>query len=327
MFGGLWAGDHNELTARWRRPLLESMQPKRVRFTVDENDAGKRLDQVLAAHVPELSRTKARVLLGIGGVYVDRARVKVAGRTMKVGQTVEAVLGGAFARAVSASKKGSAGPGGDDVRIVAEDADFVVVEKPSGLLTAPTPESDQNNLFHRLLLMLKARGDRNPELFVVHRLDMETSGLLVFAKSAHGNRFLSERFRMHDIRREYLGVVLGAVPEGLSVVDSPVGGKRAVTRVEMVERFGKEAALLRFQLETGRTHQIRLHMAGTSHPVLGDRAYGQKSSFDPPRMALHAAVLGFVHPRTHEMCVFESPWPADLEAWMAELRTEAARAQ
>lgn len=293
------------------------MQPKRVRFIVDESDAGKRLDQVLAAHVPELSRTKARVLLGIGGVFVDRARVKVASRAMKAGQTVEAVLGGAFFRASSPKRESAEN---EPLHIVAEDDDFIVVEKPSGLLTAPTPESDQNNLLEQLLALQKRRGHLKPEMYVVHRLDMETSGLLVFGKTGHGNRFLSERFRVHDVRREYLGVVSGNLPEGLSQIDAPVQGKRALTKVSEIERFGSEAAWLRFQLETGRTHQIRLHLSGVGHPVLGDRAYGKKTAFDPPRMALHAAVLGFAHPRSGELLVFESAWPLDLEAWLAALR-------
>ncbi len=301
------------------------MQPKRVRFTVDEKDAGKRLDQVLAARVPELSRTKARVLLGIGGVFVDRARVKVAGRAMKAGQQVEAVLGGAFVRAATKTGAGEGDHEKEALRIIAEEEDFIIVEKPSGLLTAPTPESDQNNLLEQLVLLQKKRGHPKPSIFVVHRLDMETSGLLVFAKSDRGNRYLSERFRTHDIRREYLGVVQGSVPEGLSQIEAPVQGKRALTKISVLERFGKEATWLRFQLETGRTHQIRLHMAGVGHPVLGDRAHGQKTSFDPPRMALHATLLGFAHPRSAEFCVYESAWPSDLELWLNELRAGASK--
>lgn len=301
------------------------MQPKRVRFTVDEKDAGKRLDQVLAAHVPGLSRTKARVLLGIGGVFVDRARVKVAGRAMKAGQQVEAVLGGAFVRAATPKRAGEGDHENEALRVIAEEEDFIIVEKPSGLLTAPTPESDQNNLLEQLVLLRKKRGDKNPSIFVVHRLDMETSGLLVFAKSDQGNRYLSERFRTHDIRREYLGVVQGSVAEDLSQIEAPVQGKRALTRISVLERFGKEATWLRFQLETGRTHQIRLHMAGVGHPVLGDRAHGQKTSFDPPRMALHATLLGFAHPRSAEFCGYESAWPLDLELWLNELRAGASK--
>ena len=280
---------------------------------------------MLAARVPALSRRRARVLLDLGGVFVDGARTKMAGRLMKPGQSVVAHLGGALERATKEV--------GQDARardeqalpphtIVHEDEDLIVVEKPAGLLTAPTPESDRNNLAG---LLARTEGGRRP-IFVVHRIDLDTSGLLVFAKTDAANRALSEMFRTHALERAYLAVAAGAVPDPLNVIAHPVGGRRAVTHLAIVERFGAHATLVRAQLETGRTHQIRLHLRAEGHPVLGDRMYGQPSPHDPPRLALHATRLAFAHPRTGAPLAFDSPWPGDLTPWLERLRIAAGAA-
>src|SRR5262245_15863830 len=288
----------------------------RVAFVVGDGDVGRRLDQVLAARVAGLSRRQARVLLDIGGVFVDGRRVKVASRPMHAGEEVVAVMGGALARATK--KTGRAARSADEQHlpsftVVFEDDDIVVVDKPAGLLTAPTPESDRNNLAD----LLKRRPGATPE-FVVHRIDLETSGLVVFAKTADANRELSNRFRDHDLERAYLAVVAGAFPADVKVIDRPVGGRRAVTHVEVRERFDERATFVACRLETGRTHQIRLHMAEVGTPVIGDARYGRPFSPAPPRMALHATGLGFVHPRTGAPLSFESTWPHDLEVWLRE---------
>jgi 23S rRNA pseudouridine1911/1915/1917 synthase len=195
---------------------------------------------------------------------------------------------------------------------VHEDDDVIVVNKPAGLLTAPTPESDRNNLASLL--------GRGGPVFVVHRIDLETSGLLVFARTDAANRALSELFRRHDLTREYLAVVAGKVPGTLRKIDRPLGGKRAVTHLEVRERLGERATLVTARLETGRTHQIRLHLEAEGHPVLGDPTSRLRFSPAPPRMALHAARLAFVHPTTGAPLNFESPWPPDLAPWLASLR-------
>lgn len=291
--------------------------PNRVAFTVGDGDAGRRLDQVLAARVAGLSRRQARVLLDIGGVFVDGRRVKVAGRPMHAGEQVVAVIGGALARATK--KTGRAARTADERQlppfaVVFEDDDVVVVDKPAGLLTAPTPESDRNNLAD----LLARRSQPPGPILVVHRIDLDTSGLVVFAKTEDANRELSRRFRDHDLERSYLAVVAGAFPADLKTIDRPVGGRRAVTHVEVRERFGDRATLLACRLETGRTHQIRLHMAEVGTPVIGDARYGRPFSPAPPRMLLHATRLGFVHPRTAAPLSFESPWPQDLRGWLTE---------
>jgi 23S rRNA pseudouridine1911/1915/1917 synthase len=299
--------------------------PERASFIVGEEDAGRRLDQVLAARVPGLSRRQARVLLDIGGVFVDGRRVKVAGRPARAGEEIVAHLGGALARATG--RPGREARAQDERKlppyaVVFEDEDVVVVDKPAGLLAAPTPESDRNNLAS----LLERRVSEGPRILVVHRIDLETSGLMVFAKSPHANRVLSERFRTHDLERAYLAAVTGAFPEGLSRIATPVGGRPAVTHVAVRERFGARATLLGCRLETGRTHQIRLHVLSAGHPVIGDDRYGTPfREAPPPRMALHATTLGFAHPRTGVPMAFQSPWPPDLAAWTELLRSEPWR--
>jgi 23S rRNA pseudouridine1911/1915/1917 synthase len=302
------------------------MASRKVQFRAEEQDAGKRLDQVLAARIPELSRRKARVLLDIGGVFVDRARVKVAGRKVRAGQLIEAHLGGALERA---TKSVGGVARAEDARalpaysVVFEDDDIVVIDKPAGLLTAPTPESDRNNLADLL------RRDRpRPEIFVVHRIDLGTSGLLVFARTALANQQLSALFRDHDVVREYIAVVQGAMKQDTDItVRVPVKGRPALTHLAVAERLGDAATVLRARLETGRTHQIRIHCSHLGHPVFGDLQYGRRTGHDPPRMALHAATLGFVHPRTGEALSFASPMPEDLTAWLATWRPRWISAQ
>jgi 23S rRNA pseudouridine1911/1915/1917 synthase len=297
--------------------------PTRFSFEVTKADSGRRLDQVLADRVPDLSRRKARVLLDIGGVFVNGLRVKVAGKKVFTAQRIEAVLGGALERATATT--GRAARAKDDAtlpeyRVVLEDPDIVVVDKPPGLLTAPTPESDRGNL-------AKLLAERYGSIFVVHRIDLETSGLLVFARTDEANIALSARFRDHDLTREYLAVVEGAFRDSIHVVEHPINGKRAVTHFKIEERFGVAATAVRATLQTGRTHQIRIHCRVRGFPVLGDRLHGKPPAIPippPPRMALHATKLAIVHPRTGEQLSFECPWPKDLSDWMAELRTAVA---
>lgn len=297
-----------------------SASAERIRFDVSAEDAGLRLDQVLARRVDGLSRRKARLAIELGGVFVDRARVKVLGRKVWPGQAIEVHLGGAVERATPAL--GRAARARDEAalpefEIVHEDDSIVVVDKPSGLLTAPTPESDRNNLADLL-----GRRDGSEPVWVVHRLDMETSGLLVFAKTPDANRALAERFRTHDLDREYLAIVDGALeaePGGSPrCIDAEIAGKPARTDVWPMHSVGG-VTLVRARLHTGRTHQVRIHLAGIGHPVSGDRRYGDAGGPRPPRLALHATRLGFAHPSTGEAVRFERPWPRDLATWIASL--------
>jgi len=246
-------------------------------------------------------------VIDLGGVYVDRARVKVAGRTLRAGQQVEVVMGGVLERVAEAKPP-------PVFEIVHADDAIVIVDKPAGLVTAPTPESDRGDL---LDLVSRQFG----EVYLVHRIDLPTSGLLVFARTRDANKALGELFKTHDVEREYRAVVIGEL--SAQTIDRPIEGKRAVTHCTPLETL-RGATLVSAVLETGRTHQIRLHLAGLGHPVAGDRAHGGETSrtFLPraPRLALHAQVLGFVHPVTGEKVRWERPVPEELASWIARLR-------
>ncbi len=273
------------------------------RFTVAADDAGLRLDQVIPKHVPGLSRRKARAVIDLGGVFVDRTRVKVASKFVKPGQVIEVNVGGALT-AVEPPPAPT---------IVFADEHVIIADKPAGLVTAPTPESDRGDLLDQL-----AR--QYGEVYLVHRIDLPTSGLLVFARTREANKRLGDAFKVHDIEREYRAVAIGEVAD--HTIDRPVDGKRAVTHIRVIEAL-EGATLVAARLETGRTHQIRLHLAGEGTPLAGDREHGGERSrtFVPraPRLALHAARLGFVHPATGERVLFESAMPAELAAWISRL--------
>ncbi|MBT8495628.1 MAG: RluA family pseudouridine synthase [Deltaproteobacteria bacterium] len=294
---------------------MSGITARRHRFQVPAELDGERLDRVVAGQIDELSRRRARVVIDLGGVFVDGKRVKVASRPMRTGQQVEVVVGGALERATK--KVGSAARRRDDRRlpdhrIVFQDEHLAVVFKPAGLLTAPTPESDRGNLADLL-------GRELGSVFVVHRLDLPTSGILVFARTNQCNQALGELFRVHDVDRRYRVVVEGYWPAELVRIDVPVAGKEAVTEIEVIERIGDRATVLQATLHTGRTHQIRVHVSGSGHPVAGDRRYGGKT-LRPPQMALHATRLGFRHPVTGESLCFDEPIPVDLDRWLSDLR-------
>lgn len=279
-----------------------------TKFEVAPDEAGLRLDQVVPRHVAGLSRRQARAVIDIGGVFVDRARVKVAGRPVRPGQVIEVNIGGALDRAPPPVPE-----------IVFVDDHVIVADKPAGLVTAPTPESDRGDLLDQLTR-------RHGEVYLVHRLDLPTSGLLVFARTRDANKRLGDAFVRHDVDREYRAVAIGDVAP--QTLDRPIQGKRAVTHVGAIERLAG-ATLVSARLETGRSHQIRLHLAGIGHPVAGDSQHGGDAArtFVPraPRLALHAAVLGFTHPATGERVRFERAVPADLAAWIERLRPATDR--
>lgn len=277
----------------------------KTKFEVAAEDAGLRLDQVIPKHVAGLSRRKARAVIDLGGVFVDKTRVKVAGRIVKPGQSIEVNVGGAIER----KDETPLAP-----KLVHVDDHIIIVDKPAGLVTAPTPESNRGDLLDQLQRQYG-------EVFLVHRLDLPTSGLLVFARTRDANKQLGDLFKVHDVDREYRAVTVGHVDA--QTIDREIEKRRAVTHVEPVEKF-PNATLARVRLETGRTHQIRIHLAGIGRPVCGDRTHGGEVERAflprPPRLALHAMVLGFVHPATGDRVRWESPLPDDLAAWVSRLR-------
>lgn len=227
------------------------------------------------------------------------------------------------------------GPG---FRVVHEDPEIVVVDKTPGLLSSPAPGRRDDSLAELIAESLRARGIKKPQLFVVHRLDQHTSGLLVFARTPRAMEWLVAQFESREAGRTYTALVQGRVerdratiqswlvedPKTLSVHTTALrgAGKRALTHFAVQERF-PDATLVRVSLETGRKHQIRVHFAEIGHPVLGDRRYGEPSEL-LSRVALHAERLTFRHPRTLEKVTFEAPWPEDLAKLVQRLRRAGA---
>ena len=215
--------------------------------------------------------------------------------------------------------------------VLYEDGDVLIVDKPAGLLTVPTEAREKDTLWSRALHYLQHRYGGRPHAGIVHRLDKDTSGALVFARNRAAHHALQDRFRTHAIDREYVALVEGApkdsgtfdadlVREGglrRTVARAGQEGRRAVTRYRTVERF-PDAALVSVRPETGRTHQIRVHFSAAGHPVLGDRVYGNAKL--APRQMLHARRLGFPHPVTGDVVSAESPVPEDFEKVLAALR-------
>lgn len=280
-------------------------------FDVPAEAEGLRLDQCLARYVEPLSRSSARVALDLGAVFVDERRVKVASRKVFTGQHIVVHLGGAFERAHK--QVGRAARERDEAqlppfRVLFEDEHLVVVDKPAGLLSAPTPEGDSGNLAR----LLSRRGS---EVFVVHRLDLQTSGVLVYAKTQAANHALSEMFRLHDLTRRYDVFAAGTCSDEVFSVRQSLSGKPAVTHFRRLAQHA-EFCYLEATLETGRTHQIRRHLLSRGLPVLADAEYTRREPWHPQRLALHAKHLAFVHPATGASLAFDVELPDDLAAWL-----------
>ena len=230
--------------------------------------------------------------------------------------------------------------------VLHEDADCIVVDKPAGLLTLPTSDREKDTLLSRVSAYLQHRYRKRPYVGVVHRLDKETSGALVFARSREALRALQELFKHHAIEREYVALVEGTPPEA-GTLDADLvrdrGDRRrgvarpgerglsAVTSYRTLERL-PGASLVSVRLETGRTHQIRVHFAAAGHPVLGDAVYGApvrrsaEREDGTPRQMLHARTLGFAHPRTGQTVRCQAPLPADFAEVLATLKRRKTKA-
>lgn len=226
------------------------------------------------------------------------------------------------------------------LKILHEDPHVLIVDKPAGLLTQPTPDNESDTLVSRATRYLKIRHGSRSFVGVVHRLDKNTSGALALARSPESIRAFQKLFREHDIERQYLAVVEGNPRRETGTIDKALitdrgdlrrgvarfegEGRRAVTHFRVVERFGPVASLVACWLETGRTHQIRIHLAEMGHPVVGEAVYRPrtqppcKAKF--PRQALHAQTLGFKHPILGQDVRVEAPLPADMDALIVDLR-------
>jgi len=298
-----------------------------VKQRVPDTAAGERLDRFLAS-LPEVgSRGVAKGLLEAGGVLVDGLRQEKSHR-LAGGEQVE------FAPPDRATTELAPEPMG--LRIAYEDEYLVVVDKPAGLVVHPAPGHATGTLVHGLLAHDVAGGETERP-GIVHRLDRETSGLMVVARSEEAHRRLQALVRNRALERRYLALVVGRPRSRSGRIEAPIGRDRrdpfrrsldtaspreAVTQFELLELFPRHA-LLDVKLETGRTHQIRVHLAAIDLPVAGDAVYGRPRELGLERQFLHAARLAFVHPFTDEPVEAESPLPPDLASALERARTDS----
>ena len=289
---------------------------------VPDAAAGERLDRFLA-RLPEIgSRTAAERLLAAGDVRVDGA-ARAKSHRLSGGEELEFEPPPADDALVAEEVP---------LRIVREDEHLLVVDKPQGVVVHPAPGHLRGTLVHGLLGRLAGGDAERPG--IVHRLDRDTSGLMVIARSEEAHKRLLSLVRRRELERHYLALVVGRPRSRRGRIEAPIGRDRrnpfrhsldtdaprdAVTHFELVELFPRHA-LLDVRLETGRTHQIRVHLAAIDLPLAGDPVYGRPQELGLERQFLHAARLAFEHPFTGERVETESPLPPDLEAALARAR-------
>ena len=337
---------------------------------VDESAAGGRLDKWLSDQIPEITRTRIKALLDEGALTRDGDVFSTASWKLREGERYR----------LTPPPLTEPEPLAEDIplEVIYEDADLIIVNKPAGLVVHPAPGAWSGTLVNALIhhcgdSLSGIGGARRPG--IVHRIDKETSGLLVVAKHDAAHQGLSAAFSAHDIDRVYEAIAVGAPRPGVGSIDAALarnvrdrtkmavtelldeddddetprkrGARHAVTHYKVIETFGRTraklkgdalASLIECTLETGRTHQIRVHLAHIGCPLIGDQVYGRGpglSGLKPgepetdhaidtirnfKRQALHARVLGFAHPVTGESLRFEAPAPADFQTLLAALR-------
>jgi 23S rRNA pseudouridine1911/1915/1917 synthase len=321
---------------RTKKPDVQPTD-ERVTTTIAVSDAliGERLDRALALLFPDLSRTRAQAAIKAGVVRVNGRPVRVS-HLLEDGQQIE-VDAGAITTISTPGVSGAPLPQAEEIplRVVFEDEHLLVVDKPAGLVVHPAPGHSTGTLVNALLAHLPGltAGSDASRRGIVHRLDKDTSGLIVIAKDAPTHAALAHQMKEHSTVKRYLALVEGRMPAPEGVIDAPIGrdsrhrqrmtlvsevngGREARTRFKVIwEARGR--SLVEMQLETGRTHQIRVHLASVGHPVVGDAVYGRAQLPLPPRQFLHASHLEFVHPATGEWLLFDAPLPADLTNFLA----------
>lgn len=290
--------------------------------------AEDRLD-VFVAEAAEATRSRAGALIREGQIAVDGAVQTKAGFKLRPGMCVCICIPEAAPSRVEAEDI--------DLNILYQDADVAVVFKPSGMVVHPAAGNESGTLVNALLKHLDNLSGIGGEIRpgIVHRIDKDTSGLLLVAKNDRAHVSLSEQIKAHTVHRAYRAILIGGMKQDEGTVDAPIGrhptdrkkmaivpnGREACTHWTVLERL-RGATLIEARLTTGRTHQIRVHMASTGHPVLGDPVYGPKKSPYPVSggQLLHAYRIGFVHPSTGEEMLFEAPPEPRFQHWLEKLR-------
>ena len=297
-------------------------------FEIQE-DQQMRLDKYLAEQFPEQTRSYLQKLIKEGSVLVNGKAVKTGFQLSK---------GDEVSVSIPEPKELDVEPQQMDLDIVYEDDDVILVNKPKGMVVHPAPGHTTDTLVNGLLYHCKdnlsgINGVARPG--IVHRIDRDTTGILIVCKNDMSHNSIAAQLKEHSINRRYRALVHGNLKEDTGTIEGPIGrhpidrkkmsineknGKPAVTHYTVLERFGNYT-LIECKLETGRTHQIRVHMTSIGHPLVGDEVYGPaKCPFKLQGQCLHAMVLGFVHPRTGEYMEFSADLPAYFEDLLRKLR-------
>lgn len=307
-------------------------------FTAAE--AGSRLDKALGQLLPHYSRTRLQQLIKEGYVQHNGKIIRDAARKVKTGDVYEITEPAVIPATITAENI--------ELDIMFEDKDILVINKPAGLVVHPAAGHKGGTLVNALLAhcgdsLSGIGGVARPG--IVHRLDKDTSGLMLVAKNDIAHRHLAAQFAAHSINRKYLAFVWGVPSKKTGRIEGAIGrnpsrdksarkkmvvrklgGKEAVTHYTVQKRFGDIASLIECKLETGRTHQVRVHLTALGHPLIGDALYGKGRNklIQFPRQALHAGLLGFIHPRLEKYLEFTRPLPPDMQNLGIQLETFSA---
>lgn len=305
--------------------MSETISPLRKNFLIQAEEAGQRLDRYLTGILTDLSRTAIQQLI-VGEAISVNGRATKAGYPLRAGDEILVDL------TIQAGRAQHARPSPLSLDILFEDNDLIIVNKAPGMVVHPAPGHSNDTLVNALLAYypdLQAIDEKHRP-GIVHRLDRDTSGLLIVAKNAHAQATLIEQMQRHEITKRYLALVEGVIALDQGSIDAPigrnprhrqqmaitaVGSREARTHFRVLERFQRHTLLL-IQLETGRTHQIRVHLKAIGHPVVGDPTYGSGNvirGVELRRQFLHAYQLSFAHPLTGTWLEFEAPLRADLQ--------------
>ncbi|MDC1096732.1 RluA family pseudouridine synthase [Pelagibacteraceae bacterium] len=318
-----------------------------IKFSINNDEIGKRLDIILSDRIDSLTRSNLKKLIQDGNVQVDNEIIKISSKRIKSNQLISLELENKISEKIIPKKI--------KLNILFEDKDLLILNKPAGMVVHPGAGNYENTLVNALLYKYKTKnlsninGSIRPG--IVHRIDKETSGLLVVAKNNFSHSNLGKQFSDHTIERKYVALVWGVVrPLNGKIITlinrnkrnrqlmavSEVNGKKSITNYKTIKVFNikdiPRISLLEFNLETGRTHQIRVHMQYKGAPLLGDKQYGKKNikfkkinkEFEKNLIklngqALHAKSLGFIHPIKKKFVVFKSELPSDLKKLLSIL--------
>lgn len=302
-----------------------------VVFDILPEQEDERIDKCISNYMENLSRSYIQKIIKDGNVFVNDRAVK-ANYRVKTEDNIRFILPDSIEPDIPAQNI--------PLDILYEDQDILIVNKPKNMVVHPAPGHYEGTLVNAIMYHCKGElsginGVMRPG--IVHRIDKDTTGSLIVCKNDSSHNAIAELLKTHDITRKYRAIVYGNIVEEKGTVNTPIGrhpndrkkmaineknGKCAVTHYRVLERFGKYT-YIECQLETGRTHQIRVHMASIGHPLLGDEVYsGRKSPFKLEGQVLHAMTIGFIHPRNREYMEVEAPLPEYFERLLSVLRSK-----